>query len=219
METTHEKATMATMLELPRELYLMICDYLKPTGTYRPIPNLDFHTDTTFIHIDLTHLARVSRDHYLAVQQPIFQHVSVYSFDSLVKLLSTALKVPVVSHISPKQRRYWHKLSDAELRERDIRSLHIRLAFILRREATDGQILRLQDEINWTPGLHVCRLLAGSGTDRQHVRFLPCLPPLLPGTRTHFSETHKRFKTLFQPLVYIHIHTVESKETSFELNQ
>ena len=37
------------------------------------------------------------------------------------------VKVPIVSHISAKQRRYWHKLSDAELRERDIRSLHIQL--------------------------------------------------------------------------------------------
>ena len=44
-----------------------------------------------------------------------------------MKLLRTVVKVPIVSHISAKQRRYWHKLSDAELRERDIRSLHIEL--------------------------------------------------------------------------------------------
>jgi hypothetical protein len=76
---------------------------------------------------DLTRLACVSRDHYLAVQHPLFGHIKIHSFNSLVKLLGTVVKVPIVSRISAKQRRYWHKLSDAELRERDIRSLHIHL--------------------------------------------------------------------------------------------
>ena len=98
---------MATMLELPRELYLEICSYLEPK--------------------DLTHLARLSRDHYLAVQQPLFRHVSVYSYKALVKLHTTILTIPVVSHISPKQRLRWYKLSDAELRERDVKSLSIQL--------------------------------------------------------------------------------------------
>ena len=43
---------MITMLGLPRELYLECCKYLKPH--------------------DLSKLSRVSRDHYLAVQEPLY---------------------------------------------------------------------------------------------------------------------------------------------------
>jgi hypothetical protein len=118
------------MLELPRELYLMICSLLKPTGMGRvayPISQRLNRAKELTNDTDLTRLARVSRDHYLAVQHRLFGHIKVYSFESLVKLLGTVVKVPIVSHISAEQRRYWHKLSDAELRERDIRSLQIEL--------------------------------------------------------------------------------------------
>ena len=43
---------MITMLGLPRELYLECCEYLK--------------------RHDLSKLSRVSRDHYLAVQEPLY---------------------------------------------------------------------------------------------------------------------------------------------------
>lgn len=82
----------------------------------------------------------MSRDHYLAVQQPLFQHIRIFTFDGLVKLLSTVLKVPVVSYISPQQRRHWYKLSDAELRERDVKSLQIKLDCITDRRIV-GAIL------------------------------------------------------------------------------
>ena len=73
---------MASMLELPWELYLLICNFLTP--------------------IELTRLAGVSRDHYLAVQQPLFSRVQITSFGALVKLVGTLLKAPIVSRISPK---------------------------------------------------------------------------------------------------------------------
>lgn len=73
---------MATMLDLPRELYLMICSDL---GTK-----------------ELKQLAGVSRDHYLAVQQPLFLRARITSFGALVKLVSTLTKPPVVSQISTK---------------------------------------------------------------------------------------------------------------------
>jgi len=94
------------MLELPRELYLMICEYLKPTT-------------------DLTRLAGVCKDHYLAVQQPRYREVNITSYRSLIELVQTLQKVPVVSHISPHQRRTWFTLSDAQLSERDIKHLNI----------------------------------------------------------------------------------------------
>lgn len=51
----------------------------------------------------------------------------INSFGALVKLQTTVVKIPVVSHISSKQRQRWYKLSDAELRERDIKYLSIQL--------------------------------------------------------------------------------------------
>lgn len=72
------------MLELPRELYLMICDYLSPK--------------------DLARLACVTKDHYLAAQQPLFKTIRITAFGNLVKLVSTITKPPIVSSISKKQR-------------------------------------------------------------------------------------------------------------------
>lgn len=79
----------ATMLDLPRELYLMVCSYLTPT--------------------ELSKLAGVSRDHYLAIQEPLFRHIRVTSHARLVKLVGTLMKVPVVSTISKKY--YFNLLS------------------------------------------------------------------------------------------------------------
>ena len=101
---------MATILDLPRELYLIICSNLSPT--------------------DLTRLAGVSRDHYLTAQGPLFSRIHLTSFSALVKLVGTLMKVPVVSQISPKQRLHWHKLSDAQLCERDIRQLDLVLDIV-----------------------------------------------------------------------------------------
>lgn len=98
---------MAKMLDLPRELYLIVCSHLSTR--------------------ELTWLAGVSRDHYLAVQQPLFSRITTKSFSALVKLVSTLTKTPVVSHISSKQRLLWHRLSDSQLRERDIRHLDLTL--------------------------------------------------------------------------------------------
>lgn len=95
------------MLELPRELYLIICSDLTPT--------------------ELAKLAGVTRDHYLAVQQPLYARVKITKYSNLIKLVDTLRRVPVVSTISPQQRLRWHKLSDAELRERDIRHLDLLL--------------------------------------------------------------------------------------------
>ncbi|KAI5361758.1 Putative F-box domain-containing protein [Septoria linicola] len=95
----------ASMLQLPRELYLECCAYLTPT--------------------DLTKLSRVSRDHYLAVQESLYGHVGITTFPQLVNLVRTVGRAPIVSCISAEQRLHWHKLSDAQLRERDIRRLDI----------------------------------------------------------------------------------------------
>lgn len=81
-KTTEDKGKMASMLELPRELYLMTCDYLSPS--------------------DLARLARVTKDHYLAVQQPLFKTIRINTFGNLVKLVHTITKPPIVSTISKK---------------------------------------------------------------------------------------------------------------------
>ena len=99
---------MASILDLPRELYLMVCSYLTPT--------------------QLTQLAGVSRDHCLAVQQPLFAQIRLTSYAALVRLVSALTKVPIVSRISKKQRLHWHKLSDAQLCEREISHLDLLLS-------------------------------------------------------------------------------------------
>ncbi|KAK5130072.1 hypothetical protein LTR08_002505 [Meristemomyces frigidus] len=96
---------MLSILDLPRELYLDVCSYLEP--------------------FDLSKLARVSRDHYSAVQGPLYARIRITSYQSLVKLVHTLPRVPVVSHISPQQRSRWHQLSDAQLYERDIKRLDL----------------------------------------------------------------------------------------------
>ena len=73
---------MASLLQLPRELYLMVANLLTP--------------------VELTKLAGVSRDNYLAAQQPLYTNIRLTSYSSLVKLVGTLMKVPMVSHISAK---------------------------------------------------------------------------------------------------------------------
>lgn len=74
--------SMASLLQLPRELYLMVANLLAP--------------------VELTKLAGVSRDNYLAAQQPLYTNIRLTSYSSLVKLVGTLMKVPMVSHISAK---------------------------------------------------------------------------------------------------------------------
>lgn len=82
MTTSSPTTTMASMLELPRELYLIVCDYLTP--------------------VELSKLAGVSRDNYLAAQEPLYSNIKITSFEQLVKLVGSLTKPPVVSNISPK---------------------------------------------------------------------------------------------------------------------
>ncbi|EMD00197.1 hypothetical protein BAUCODRAFT_21843 [Baudoinia panamericana UAMH 10762] len=84
---------MTSLLDLPRELYLM--------------------------------LAAVSRDHYLAVQQPLYASVVLTRYASLIKLVSTLSRTPVVSAISKQQRLRWFKLTDEQLRDCDIKHLDL----------------------------------------------------------------------------------------------
>lgn len=72
------------MLELPRELYLVVCSYLTPT--------------------DVAKLAGVSRDHYLATQQPLYARINITAYGLLIRLVDTLRRVLVVSHISLQQR-------------------------------------------------------------------------------------------------------------------
>lgn len=52
-------------------------------------------------------------------------HVTITTFPQLVNLVRTVVRAPIVSCISADQRLHWHKLSDTQLRERDIRRLDI----------------------------------------------------------------------------------------------
>ncbi len=78
---------MATFIDLPREIYLMVCALLTTT--------------------DLTKLASISRDHYLAVQQPLYSSIRIISYKALVKLVGSSVKAPVVSHLTPKYVSLW----------------------------------------------------------------------------------------------------------------
>ncbi|KAK3677348.1 hypothetical protein LTR78_002886 [Recurvomyces mirabilis] len=104
---------MATMLDLPRELYLGICALLSAHH--------------------LANLSGVTKDHYLAAQQPLYNHIQLTSYKKLVRLTETLSKNPVVSTISPQQRLRWFKLSEEQLLERNIKTI----ALILDR-AKDG---------------------------------------------------------------------------------
>ncbi|TKA22383.1 hypothetical protein B0A50_08265 [Salinomyces thailandicus] len=110
-----------SILDLPRELYLEVCSYLT-------VP-------------DLTRTARLCRDHYLAVQQPLYTDIKIETHSKLIKLVETLTKTPTVSHISPQQRLRWFKLSNAELRGREIKYLKLVIGSISDPENATGAVL------------------------------------------------------------------------------
>ncbi|KXT14001.1 hypothetical protein AC579_8861 [Pseudocercospora musae] len=118
----------ATMLDLPRELYLEITDYLNPKQR--------------------STLARLSKDHYLAVQEPLYDHVSINAWPKLAILVRTLMKPPIVSSLSAKQRLNWHKLSDQQLRERSIKTLQITLKSSVTKNATGSDLARMVGAIS-----------------------------------------------------------------------
>ncbi|EME77565.1 uncharacterized protein MYCFIDRAFT_179081 [Pseudocercospora fijiensis CIRAD86] len=125
----HQTGNMpATMLHLPRELYLEIIDSLSPK--------------------DRSTLARLSKDHYLAVQEPLYAHTSISAWPRLVVLVRTLMKTPIVSSLSAKQRLNWHKLSDHQLRERSIKTLDITLKSSETRNATGADLARMVGAIS-----------------------------------------------------------------------
>ncbi|KAK4497257.1 hypothetical protein PRZ48_011707 [Zasmidium cellare] len=101
------EAIKKTFMDLPREIYLMVCAYLTPK--------------------DLSRLALVGKDCYLAAQQPLYDHIHITAIHQLKSLVWTLPRTPAVSHISAKQRQLWHKFTDAQLRDRDIKTLTILL--------------------------------------------------------------------------------------------
>ncbi|KAF2166322.1 hypothetical protein M409DRAFT_23513 [Zasmidium cellare ATCC 36951] len=108
--STDAELTMATtkktFMDLPREVFLMICAYLTPK--------------------DLTRLAHFSKDCYLAVQQPLYEHIDITAIDELRSLVWTLGRWSlIVSHLSAKQRQHWQKLTDAQLCARDIKKVTI----------------------------------------------------------------------------------------------
>ncbi|KAF2769422.1 hypothetical protein EJ03DRAFT_336283 [Teratosphaeria nubilosa] len=112
---------MLSFLDLPRELFISVCSYLAPT--------------------ELTKVAGVSRDHYLAVQQPLYNRIQLTKYGNLVKLVHTLQRVPIVSIISLPQRQRWHRLSDEQLREREIKHLRLELDSRQDGEKITGTIL------------------------------------------------------------------------------
>lgn len=71
-----------TFMDLPREIYLMVCAYLSPQ--------------------DLARLALLGKDCYLAVQQPLYDHVDITAWEQLTRLCRALTGIPIVSHISVK---------------------------------------------------------------------------------------------------------------------
>lgn len=133
----------ATMLDLPRELYLEITDYLNPKQK--------------------STLARLSKDHYLAVQEPLYAHASINAWPKLVILVRTLMKAPIVSSLSAKQRLNWHKLSDQQLRERSIKTLGIGLKSSLTKNATGSDLARMVGAISrGSPGVKIRLQLQGA---------------------------------------------------------
>ena len=68
---------MAALLDIPRELFLMISTYLSPR--------------------DLAKLTLVSRNTYVTAQPVLYRTVELPTYKALIKLTRTLVKVPVVS--------------------------------------------------------------------------------------------------------------------------
>jgi hypothetical protein len=73
---------MATLLDLPRELFLLVCDQL-------PV-------------LDLASLSQCSRMHYLATQESMYSKIALKTYNALVKLTWTMMRTPVVSLLTTK---------------------------------------------------------------------------------------------------------------------
>lgn len=71
---------MAALLDIPRELFLMICTYLSPQ--------------------DLTKLTLVSRNTYVATQPVLYKTVTLPTYAALVKFTRTLVAAPVVSSLT-----------------------------------------------------------------------------------------------------------------------
>lgn len=97
----------------------MVCSHLSPT--------------------DLATLAGMSKDYYMSVQEPLFCRINVNSFKQLVKLVGTLTKPPVVSQISARQRLRWQSLTDAQLREREMKHLNLTLDFQIQDTVTTSK--------------------------------------------------------------------------------
>jgi len=71
---------MAALLDIPRELFLMICAYLGAR--------------------DLAKLTLVSRNTYVTTQPVLYRNVTLPTYPALVKLTRALVKAPVVSHLT-----------------------------------------------------------------------------------------------------------------------
>lgn len=71
---------MAALLDIPRELFLMVCALLSPQ--------------------DLAKLTAVSRNLYVATQPVLYQNVTISTYSHLVKFTRTLVKAPVVSRLT-----------------------------------------------------------------------------------------------------------------------
>jgi hypothetical protein len=71
---------MAALLDIPRELFLIICAHLNPQH--------------------LAKLTQVSRNTYVTTQPVLYKSVSLPTYTALVKLTRTLVQAPVVSHLT-----------------------------------------------------------------------------------------------------------------------
>lgn len=71
---------MAAILDIPRELFLMICTYLSPQ--------------------ELAKLTLASRNTYVTTQPVLYKSVKLPTYAALVKLTRTLVQAPVVSRLT-----------------------------------------------------------------------------------------------------------------------
>ncbi|SMY28670.1 unnamed protein product [Zymoseptoria tritici ST99CH_1A5] len=104
------------MLRLPRELFLEVCAHLSTT--------------------ELIAVAGASRDHYLAVQGPLYANIvikpsgeyagrNINPSGRLVKLVGSLNRRPIVSPLTPSHELNWQWLKDETQRQREIRHLKV----------------------------------------------------------------------------------------------
>jgi hypothetical protein len=71
---------MAALIDIPRELFLMICTYLSPQ--------------------DLAKLTLASRNTYVTTQAVLYRSVKLPTYTALVKLTRTLVQAPAVSRLT-----------------------------------------------------------------------------------------------------------------------